>query len=462
MTSHDHLERQLRSWMTSQPTAQDDARLLAAVADRTRDMGQGQGIRARLGRRDLPALRVQGPGARSAARIIAGFAVVAFGMGALFLAAGQAQPRVWTVSPSPVAPDAAHVVSAVDAAGAGFHTCAIVGGRPWCWGWTDWGRADGQSEVVSPTPVVMAGLGRVTAISGAGWWHKECAVTGGRVWCWGDDYTGAASAVPVALEGLEGATAVSVGLFHACAIVDGRVWCWGDDRHGQLGDGRWGEDVRSGRPVLVEGLEGVTDISAGKQSTCAIADGRAWCWGSIPDPATPGGDSATVTAPVAVAGLGHVTEISVGAENGYWCAVADARAWCWGNYRGRQDDGMGLTHAEKKPAMIPGLEGVTAISAGGWSTCAVADGIPWCWGNGKDYGFPAVRIEGIDEVTSISVGDSHACALSRGSAWCWGANDRGQLGDGTTGDSGRVAQRVVGLGASGEQGLVPGQPSPSR
>jgi alpha-tubulin suppressor-like RCC1 family protein len=60
------------------------------------------------------------------------------------------------------------------------------------------------------------------------------------------------SAVPVTVQGLGPAVAVTVGRRHTCAATtNGTVWCWGENADGQLGDGSF---VDSLVPVAVDGL----------------------------------------------------------------------------------------------------------------------------------------------------------------------------------------------------------------
>jgi alpha-tubulin suppressor-like RCC1 family protein len=57
-----------------------------------------------------------------------------------------------------------------------------------------------------------------------------------------------------------------------------------------------------------------------------------------------------------------------------------------------------------------------------------------------------VSVNGLTDVVEIVAGDNHACARTQtNGVWCWGANDRGQLGDGTTTDR-RAPIAVAGLG----------------
>ena len=76
-------------------------------------------------------------------------------------------------------------------------------------------------------------------------------------------------------------TSITAGGGHTCAIADGRAYCWGANGFGDLGNN---STTNSWVPVAVDtsGVlhnKSVTAISAGGMHTCAIADGRAYCWG---------------------------------------------------------------------------------------------------------------------------------------------------------------------------------------
>jgi alpha-tubulin suppressor-like RCC1 family protein len=135
--------------------------------------------------------------------------------------------------------------------------------------------------------------------------EHTCALqTSGSVECWGDvglnltsGPVSPQSSTPVAIAGLTGVTALSSYAEHTCALLaDGTVRCWGDNSAGQLGD--WGTERSSATPVDVFGLAGATAIAAGSGRTCALlAGGTVACWGGT----TASGNGAIT--PIAVMGL---------------------------------------------------------------------------------------------------------------------------------------------------------------
>jgi hypothetical protein len=78
-------------------------------------------------------------------------------------------------------------------------------------------------------------------------------------------------------------TAASAGTFHSCALADGQAFCWGAGNHGELGTGTTWEFRDLPAAVDTAGpLKGkvVTAIASGASHSCAVADMRAYCWGS--------------------------------------------------------------------------------------------------------------------------------------------------------------------------------------
>ena len=58
---------------------------------------------------------------------------------------------------------------------------------------------------------------------------------------------------------------------------NGTVSCWGSNEFGQIGDGS--TNVRL-TPVAVDGLDGVSEVSLGEVHSCALRNnGTVSCWG---------------------------------------------------------------------------------------------------------------------------------------------------------------------------------------
>lgn len=259
------------------------------------------------------------------------------------------------------------------------------------------------------------------------------------------------------------------GLGHACALSNGKVYCWGDNTYGQLGDGT---NTSRTNPVQVGGSLNnlsVTDISAGGSHSCAIANGRAYCWGNNGTGRLGNGNTTNQSSPVAVSttsGAMLTRTVTAIASGGYHtCAIADNRAYCWGRGNEGQLGNSSPANANNDTAYsssVPvavggGSTAVSYITAGSNHSCAITGGLGYCWGgtakppssnpchggrigdnsdcNGNKNAPVAVNAAGVLSgriLTQIVAGGSHTCAIADGRAYCWGYNNQGQVGDGTT------------------------------
>jgi hypothetical protein len=207
----------------------------------------------------------------------------------------------------------------------------------------------------------------------------------------------------------------------SCALTTyGDVHCWGTNNAGQLGNGSLGGSELL--PAPVAGLGNASAIAANGWTACAVSGGRAYCWGSIPDSATP------VQAP-----LSGVTDIAV--SNDSICAVASRLIYCWG----------GIVEVSSAPVAVGSLTGVNRIEGGGYHFCAIAGGGSLhCFGRdhngqlGNDAAYSnssvPVPVQGMSSgVTDVALGSSHTCAIQGSGTYCWGSNSYGEIAGAVSG-----------------------------
>lgn len=363
-------------------------------------------------------------------------------------------------------------------AAGGDHTCAIKSGALYCWGANNIGQiGDSSTEPNRTIPSLVTGMmSGVTAVSVGV--NNTCAIQGGKLYCWGANYRGQlgdgmtsnnATRIPSPVDDMEaGVEAVAVGANHVCAIKNGGLYCWGDDDKRQLGDGSLfkQQNPLSTEPKLVAGLEqGVTEVISGGEHTCARHMGTLKCWGfnhkgQLATRNLDDIDRPTEVTPRMPPVADNATLIVAGDAFACSAVSAPAQLLCWGDGTGGQlgDGQRAPTYKRSYPRPVTGItSGITALAAGETHACAIVNGKIKCWG-GNMYGRlgdgifmdSSTPVDVLDlpvgyMATDLALGDRHTCALVNGGAWCWGYNFSGELGSGSTMTTHQAPQRVMGM-----------------
>lgn len=291
-------------------------------------------------------------------------------------------------------------------------------------------------------------------------------------------------------------SSISVGETNACAVAAGKLYCWG------------GQATSASPPKLVSsfllGLPGVyvtnNLLGVKAKSSCAVVNrsylficfGSSLAWSTTTTPLVPDlivNNGSYFTNPRS---FDSGVNLAASPNNEIYCTIAYFRPICAGTaYYGSSIpsipgapfvvldgdasnnelnsygiDNLGYTH-------VP-----TAIGAGNDYGCMVANGSLFCWGKdingtlannvpqGTVYDAALRVAQGvigadIDNGSytndykwnfvadgTITVGGRHACGVVNAYAVCWGANDKGQLGNGSTTNTSQPVTPgvIIGLG----------------
>lgn len=301
----------------------------------------------------------------------------------------------------------------------------------------------------TPTPLTVV---RPISVGSA----HVCGITSdGFVYCWGRGDFGQLgsgkftnSSVPVKVAGISRAVAVAAGEKHTCAVLEDRtVKCWGANYNGQFGTGS-SSNTLSATPVSVPGLSDAIDIASGSDHLCVrTAGGGMKCWGRNDSGQAGIGSTSSISGVVTPSGLASSVEgIGVGFFSS--CSVQTGgglRCFGW-NTDGQL--GFSPVSSVATPTAVSQLGSSAVAFAGGYNfSCALSSpsGSVSCAGRNNlgqlgimndttstsSYAAATVVPTG---AVQIALGRATGYArLGDGSVRSWGANDKGQLGGGSTG-----------------------------
>ena len=211
-----------------------------------------------------------------------------------------------------------------------------------CWGDAGLGQIGNGEDYSTGTsfalvPTTVSNLTDVESIDvGGGFTCATTGENGGTAYCWGYNNVGQLGvpfgdtfSLPQQVVGLgTGVTNISTGDKHACAAIDDAAVCWGDNSKLQLGaSAATGDHVP---PTAVENApDGVTNVSAGTDTSCAVGSQGVFCWGGNGDGQQGVGTSGSTIAPENVVGItGGATDVAVASDHS--CAVVAGAVKCWG------------------------------------------------------------------------------------------------------------------------------------
>lgn len=242
--------------------------------------------------------------------------------------------------------------------------------------------------------------------------HTMVLRTDGTLWSFGSNgcgqlATGTSSSGPGAVpvdtpsKVMSDVASVSAGGDYTMILkTDGTLWGCGNNRYGQLGNGTtldpWG-----GQEIPVQIMADVKTVSAGYSHTMILNnDGTLWACGSNREGQLGDGTTEDRPTPVQIT-MSGVKEVFAGMGRTMILKEDDTLWVCGVTSFGEDEDSIVTTSIPEKV---------------------------------------------LEDVKKVSQGNYHSMVLKNdGTLWAWGFNDRGQLGDGTFGNSPSFKQVMTGV-----------------
>ncbi len=227
----------------------------------------------------------------------------------------------------------------------------------------------------------------------------------------------------------------------------GTTRCASDEQQTCGEDGQWGAAKACDISCDPAGSKCIVpvQVAVGAGFACALlSDGSVRCWGDNDLGQLGNGTEAAAIKPTPVASISSAAKVV--AEDFRACVInRDGSAACWGDNRASQlaENVNGVNDVVKTPFVLVGSE-VVDVALGLQSTCVVkgttAASTVQCRGAndkgqlGNGTTTPSSKFETVQglptSVRSVGAGFYHACAVTQqGAAFCWGEGDLGQNGN---------------------------------
>jgi alpha-tubulin suppressor-like RCC1 family protein len=292
----------------------------------------------------------------------------------------------------------------------------------------------------SDTPLRVTGLPDASAVA-VGARHACALARTGETWCWGRGTYGELgravaedSLRPVQVQTAERFVQLAAGAFSCGRTAEGDIYCWGAGGNAGVGSGSGGHALL---PVRIASNLAFRQVAVGDYSACAVTDtGAVYCWGANAEGQLGLGDLAAASVPTLVGGaLSGLAVSDIDLSGSHACALAAGRAYCWGRKIATGDPDA--DNPQWSPVAVRSDQSFGMISAGtGYSCALTADDESWCWGENDFYtlgdGTATDRRTPVRSKTSarfrqVSTGFGVACGLTApGTPYCWGFNVYGE------------------------------------